>query len=667
MATYVPNATQTTEPVESQTVESAALEFRTLKTSINGRVAALQTEVDTEETTRAVADAALTAADVALSLRTTALEQLAFNCGIPGTVVVTKFVATASQIVFPLSVTPLTIATVDVYINGIYQNHDSFSLAANVVTLNEPVIEGAEVEIQASVALQLGVSDANLVWYLPAGVMAVATTAQAKLHESVSVKDFGAVGDGVTDDSIAVNAGLLHVQTNGGTLLLPAGTFRVKNLRLDNGVLPWAMRGAGKVITTLEHTDGDGTLLNDSGSVVGYDLSGFTINCKFSTYAHASARNGLAILHSSNINIDDVHVTDFKLSAMLIYDDNNSGGTYGNVHLTDCSCDGLGVASNGFLFSNMDNCTYLRCEAVGVVYSANGPGIGVQFKNRCRYGSMTDIYASGCTAGIGFSGDTLGAIPGPAYNTATNIRIVNPNPTVGVGMYLTNAAEENTITNLYIDMNGITGGGDAISCQEGAFGNSVTNTIIKNLGAAKRAVRCTALTHDNYFHIAQLDNINTTGQVFRCENTATFNHLKLSRMMNPRVRSGEIYSMALLVTAADCNSWEYDSYPMVEARTIAAGIVATTNTLTTIVNLDTEAAAATDDLDTIANTFTREGQVLTLRSSNDSRDIVVKTGVGNIALTGAVDFTLTTRRSYITLIWNSTNSKWNELARVTNP
>jgi hypothetical protein len=31
MTTYVPNANQTTEPVESQTVESAALEFRTLK------------------------------------------------------------------------------------------------------------------------------------------------------------------------------------------------------------------------------------------------------------------------------------------------------------------------------------------------------------------------------------------------------------------------------------------------------------------------------------------------------------------------------------------------------------------------------------------------------------------------------------------------------------
>ena len=35
MATYVPNATQATEPVASQTVYSAAEEFRTLKASVN--------------------------------------------------------------------------------------------------------------------------------------------------------------------------------------------------------------------------------------------------------------------------------------------------------------------------------------------------------------------------------------------------------------------------------------------------------------------------------------------------------------------------------------------------------------------------------------------------------------------------------------------------------
>ena len=66
MATYVPNATTNTEPVESRTVESAALEFRTLKTSVTSRVDALQVGLDAVQTEAALEVVNRTNADNAI-------------------------------------------------------------------------------------------------------------------------------------------------------------------------------------------------------------------------------------------------------------------------------------------------------------------------------------------------------------------------------------------------------------------------------------------------------------------------------------------------------------------------------------------------------------------------------------------------------------------------
>lgn len=66
------------------------------------------------------------------------------------------------------------------------------------------------------------VSDASMVTYTPAGSGAVATTVQAKLRETVSVKDFGAVGDGVADDTVAFVAALAV-----GPVYVPAGSYRI--------------------------------------------------------------------------------------------------------------------------------------------------------------------------------------------------------------------------------------------------------------------------------------------------------------------------------------------------------------------------------------------------------------------------------------------------------
>lgn len=75
--------------------------------------------------------------------------------------------------------------------------------------------------------------NANVVQYTPAGTGAVATTVQAKLRQYVSVKDFGAVGNGVANDTAAfANAIAFLDTTGGGELYIPDGIYMLDSLTM---------------------------------------------------------------------------------------------------------------------------------------------------------------------------------------------------------------------------------------------------------------------------------------------------------------------------------------------------------------------------------------------------------------------------------------------------
>ena len=70
--------------------------------------------------------------------------------------------------------------------------------------------------------------------YNQGGTGAVARTTASKLQESVSVKDFGAVGDGVTDDTAAIQAADAIAVAAGAVLKFPPGTYKCQAITLHD-------------------------------------------------------------------------------------------------------------------------------------------------------------------------------------------------------------------------------------------------------------------------------------------------------------------------------------------------------------------------------------------------------------------------------------------------
>lgn len=73
---------------------------------------------------------------------------------------------------------------------------------------------------------------AGLVGFVQAGAGAVLRTVQSKLRESVSVRDFGAVGDGVADDTAAIQAA---IDSGAYEIRVPYGAYRItSSILIDN-------------------------------------------------------------------------------------------------------------------------------------------------------------------------------------------------------------------------------------------------------------------------------------------------------------------------------------------------------------------------------------------------------------------------------------------------
>lgn len=191
--------------------------------------------------------------------------------------------------------------------------------------------------------------------YTPPGTGAETTLTLAnKLDELwVSVKNFGAVGDGATDDHASIQEAIDYVNTNGGKLYFPPGDYICSGqLAIDRDTLgdgnPYAIDntrieiiGSGKGCTQIDFT---GATSGESGfNIDGNDdnaaaLSGWFVMRDITlTGASVAGSYGVDISDFQYVLLENVNIhnfdgavytldsTDLKFSNCYIYSNNNKG------------------------------------------------------------------------------------------------------------------------------------------------------------------------------------------------------------------------------------------------------------------------------------------------------------------------------------------------------
>lgn len=285
-------------------------------------------------------------------------------------------------------------------------------------------------------------AQASTTKYTRGGVSAVARTVQNRLRDFVSVKDFGAVGDGTADDTAAIQAAILAT-SNDTTLVFPNGNYRyTAALTIPSNI---TIKGSGRNFGCTFTPDGcaafnfDGSLYG-GGWVFRVRVQDILINASSMT-----GPEGIRIKQAYNIEFDNVFLYNVQsgvTSAVYVSGSNNivfqdfilyginAAGHYGfdidgatsgpvSIKLTnpDIETCNRGIRTTGTVVMDVFS-PYMERNTVcytheisvgqvniygGIMSSVNGYGVNVAGPNLLVDGVDIDPYTGGVRGGLGIN------------------------------------------------------------------------------------------------------------------------------------------------------------------------------------------------------------------------------------------------------------------------
>lgn len=294
------------------------------------------------------------------------------------------------------------------------------------------------------------VGDVSLLTFSAGGTGAVSRNARSKMRDFVSVLDYGAVCDGSTDDTVAINHAISALN-NGQTALLPAGTCKA-NITLDS---TQSISGVGNGVANPGYVGAQGpSVLKDAS---GGTKAVITI---------ASGANSAAV---SNVTLSGsgVGITDRGILA----------ANASNLQIFNVTCDNFGaecvrhvagqamrmqyvLAGNCLLNRSVSNWT----EHMGAIYEGGDDAYVTNVETSASFNIEGHSKSSNCySAAMMVAGDN-------------GFYMSNVFEVSELGLYVSNGAGINRFVNTRMDLNYCSGAWVFLG------GNQWTNTLFLNNG-----------------------------------------------------------------------------------------------------------------------------------------------------------------------------------------
>ena len=293
-------------------------------------------------------------------------------------------------------------------------------------------------------------SGSNLIGFIQAGSGATARTAQSKMRDAVSVKDFGAVGDGVANDTTAIQ-NALNVN---GAIFFPKGTYKTTAaLSVPANTVVF---GAGMGATTISCTNGNVSQFVTAGNECVF--RDFTINVTAS--GTTSQIGGINILNSSYCTIQNVEIIGVSWAGVFI------SGTSSNNIVQDNYFHGF----QGSIQDSSDVC---------IGYGSGNTSYNIVQNNRCYGGNYVGVLILG------------GSGANPQYNIVSGNRI-GQHSTYGIADYRTSDLDSfsqfigNYIENIQgTTLGGTSGAGIYCVATGGSLisGNTINNCCVQTIAS----------------------------------------------------------------------------------------------------------------------------------------------------------------------------------------